>query len=62
VNRRNLDRPSLVAGTVVVALGVLLLLDFGGVLDLGFEWLVPAVLAAVGAMLLTTGLEGARRP
>ncbi|CAA9477849.1 MAG: hypothetical protein AVDCRST_MAG38-1846 [uncultured Solirubrobacteraceae bacterium] len=61
MSRRDLDRPSLVAGSVVIALGLLLLLDFGGVLDLGFQWLVPAVLAAFGAMLLATGLEGPRR-
>ena len=58
---RELDRPSMVAGLAVIALGILLLLDYSGTLDLGFDWLVPAVLATLGAMLLAAGLEGSRR-
>ncbi len=62
MSRRRFDRPSLVAGIAVVALGLVLMLDFGGALDLGFQWLAPAVLATFGAMLVASGLEGARRP
>lgn len=58
---RRVDRPSLVAGIAVIVLGLLLLLDYAGTLDLGFDWLVPAVLATIGAMLLAAGLEGGRR-
>ena len=60
MNRR-LDRVSLVAGLAVGGLGVLLLLDSMGVIDLGFGYGLPALLACVGAILLTAGLEGPRR-
>jgi len=54
--RRRIDVPSLVAGLAVVLLGVLLLLDRAGTLDLEFGWFLPAVAATVGAILLATGL------
>ena len=60
MNRR-LDRVSLVAGLAVGGLGVLLLLDSMGVIDLGFGYGLPALLACVGAILLAAGLEGPRR-
>jgi hypothetical protein len=59
--RRRLDRTSLVAGLAVCGLGVLLLLDRAGALDLRFAWALPALLATVGAILLTAGLEGPRK-
>ena len=43
---------SLVAGAVVVALGVVLLLDATGSLDLRFAALAPVACGAVGAILL----------
>ena len=55
--RRAPDLVSIVAGAVVAALGVLLLLDRTGTLDLQFNYAAPAVLAAVGAVLLVTGLS-----
>jgi hypothetical protein len=55
--RRPRDRVSIVAGAVVAALGVLLLLDRTGVLDLKFNYAAPAVLATVGVVLLVTGLS-----
>jgi hypothetical protein len=58
--RRKLDRTSLVAGLAVCGLGVLALLDRTGVLDLRFGYAFPAVLAALGAILLAAGLEGPR--
>jgi hypothetical protein len=50
------DAGSLAAGLAVVTLGVLLLLDQAGALDLGFGYAVPAVLATAGAALLAFGL------
>lgn len=54
--RDRIDIPSLVAGLVVIALGTLLLLDRLDVLDLRFGWLFPALAAAIGAILLASGL------
>jgi len=49
-----------VAGACVVALGVLLLTDATGTVDLRFGVLAPAVCAALGAILLTSGLTRPR--
>ena len=57
---RRLDRTSLVAGLAIAAVGVLLLLDRTGTIDLRFAYAAPLVIAAVGAILLTAGLEGRR--
>ena len=59
--RRRLDRTSLVAGLAITALGVVLLLDQTGVVDLGFGYAAPAVTAVLGAILLAAGLERPRR-
>lgn len=59
--RDRLDVPSLVAGLVVIALGLVLLLDRLEVFDLRFAWLAPALAAAVGAVLLAAGLADASR-
>ena len=58
--RRRVDRTSLVAGLAVCGLGVLALLDRTGVIDLRFGYALPAILAAVGAIMLAAGLEGRR--
>jgi cell wall-active antibiotic response 4TMS protein YvqF len=50
------DPVSLVAGAVLTVLGTLLLLDTLDVLSLRFDYAAPAVLAAVGAVLVTAGL------
>ena len=55
------DPASLVAGLVICALGVLLLLDQTNVLDLRFGYLWPALLATIGSILLAFGLTGTRR-
>ena len=55
--RRVVDTVSLVAGVAVTGLGLLLLLDQTGVLRLRFDYLGPAILAAVGAVLLVAGLS-----
>ena len=53
---RRADRTLIVAGLATIALGVLLLLDRTGAIDVQFNYMVPAVLAAIGAVLLTAGL------
>jgi hypothetical protein len=57
---RRLDRTSLVAGLVVTVAGVILLLDRVGALDMLFGYGLPLLIAVVGAILLTAGLEGPR--
>jgi len=56
VRRTSPDRPSLVAGLVLVAFGGALLADALGGIDLTFAWLTPLACAAVGAILLALGL------
>lgn len=53
---RELDRPSLVAGVVIVALGAVLLLDALGRIALTFAAVAPLTLAVLGAILLASGL------
>jgi hypothetical protein len=53
---RRLDAPVLVAGLVVIAFGVVLLLDAGGQIHLTFAALGPLAAAAVGATLVASGL------
>jgi hypothetical protein len=49
--------PSLVAGVVITGLGIVLLLDRLEVVDMRFGALAPIVCAAVGAILLASGLS-----
>jgi hypothetical protein len=58
--RRSADPTSLVAGIAVLALGVLLLLDATGTLELRFGVLAPAACAAMGAILLASGMTRPR--
>ncbi len=44
----------------MAVLGVLLLLDAGGTFDLRFDVLAPAACAALGAILLASGLSRPR--
>jgi hypothetical protein len=57
---RRLDRTSLVAGVVIVIAGLVLLLDRLDAIDVRFGYGLPLLFAAVGAILLTAGLEGPR--
>ena len=57
---RRLDRTSLVAGVVIVISGMVLLLDQLDAIDLRFGYAAPLLIAMVGAILLTAGLEGPR--
>ena len=59
--RAGFDPASLISGLVVIALGVLLLLDQADVFDLHPKYMLPAVLAAVGGILLACGLTGPPR-
>ena len=59
--RPGYDPASLIAGVIVIALGGLLLLDQADVLELRAEYLWPALLAAVGGILLACGLVGPPR-
>ena len=52
-----IDRPSLVAGVVLVAFGVVLLLDRSGTLQLSFGATAPMACFVIGAILLASGLS-----
>jgi phage shock protein PspC (stress-responsive transcriptional regulator) len=58
---RQVDRTSLVAGLVTTVAGLILLLDRLGEIDLDLGYGLPLLIAAVGAILLTAGLEGPRK-
>jgi hypothetical protein len=59
--RPGYDPASLVAGLIMIALGGLLLLDQADVIDLSAAYAFPAVLAAIGGILLACGLTGPAR-
>jgi ABC-type enterobactin transport system permease subunit len=50
------DLVSLVAGVCIAALGVVLLLEQLGHVELRFAAMAPAVIATIGAILLASGL------
>jgi hypothetical protein len=54
---RQVDWTSLAAGLVLIGLGGLLLLDRTEALDLRFGYLWPALLAAIGVIVLAAGLS-----
>jgi hypothetical protein len=54
---RRIDWTSLAAGLVLIGLGGLFLLDRLDTLDLRFGYLWPALLAAVGVIVLVAGLS-----
>ena len=58
---RKLDRTSLVAGVVTVASAIVFLLDQLDAIDLRFGYAAPLLIAVVGAILLTAGLEAPPR-
>jgi hypothetical protein len=55
------DVPTLIGGLAAIGVGVVLLLDRAGAITLTFGWLWPALLAAIGAWLLASGLARGRR-
>ena len=60
VRVRRVDRTSLVAGLVITVAGLILLLDRLDAIDVDLGYGLPLLIAAVGAILLTAGLEGPR--
>jgi hypothetical protein len=58
--RERLDITSLVAGIATVLIGTLILLQEDGTIDLEAGWLLSALAAATGVVLVASGL-GARR-
>jgi hypothetical protein len=50
------DPISLGSGVIVAALGVLILLDESGAVDLTIGWIAVVLTAALGAILLLSGL------
>jgi hypothetical protein len=61
VRVRTVDRTSLVAGVVTVASGIVFLLDQLDAINLRFGYAAPLLVGAIGAILLTAGLEGPAR-
>ena len=57
MRRGRVDRTLIVAGLATIALGALLLLDRLGSIDLRFDYLAPAILAASGIVLISAGLS-----
>ena len=52
------DLVSLWSGAVIAALGLLVLLDSSDAVDLTLGWMAVALTAAVGAILVLSGLAG----
>jgi hypothetical protein len=52
------DLLSLGSGAVIAVLGVVILLDSSGAIDISLGWLAVVLTAAVGAILLLSGLVG----
>jgi hypothetical protein len=52
---------ALMTGIALVALGVLLVLDADGSIDLGFAYMAPILVGALGAVLLAGGLASRGR-
>jgi hypothetical protein len=57
-DRLRLDGLSLGAGAAIAGVGALVLLDSSGVVGLSIGWMIVALTAAVGAILVLTGLGG----
>lgn len=55
-NRLRVDVLSLGAGAAIAVVGALVLLDSSGALDLSLGWMAVALTAAVGAILVLSGL------
>jgi hypothetical protein len=62
--RRSPNVTSLTAGVAIVVLGALLVLDAAGSIDLGYAYVAPVLVGALGAILLVGGLasRGRRGP
>jgi hypothetical protein len=61
MRRGPLDLTSLAGGIVLIIVGVLILLDRTGDIDLDFDGLWPLLVGATGAVLLAAGMDDRRR-
>ena len=52
---------ALMTGIALLALGVLLVLDADGSIDLSFAYMAPVLVGALGAILLASGLASRGR-
>jgi hypothetical protein len=59
--RRPPNVTMLLTGLAVLVLGVLLVLDADGVVDLRFAYMAPVLVGALGVILLAGGLVGRGR-
>ena len=59
--RRSPNVTVLLAGIAMLALGVLLVLDAGGAIELRFAYTAPVLVGALGAILLAGGLASRGR-
>jgi hypothetical protein len=59
--RRSPNVTVLLTGLAVLALGVLLVLDAGGAIDLRFAYMAPVLVGGLGAILLASGLAARGR-
>ena len=59
--RPGYDPASLIGGLLVIALGVLLMLDQAEVIELGWDYFLPVAFAVIGGILLAAGLSGPPR-
>jgi hypothetical protein len=59
--KRSPDVTALVTGIALIALGALLVLDADGSIELGFAYMAPALVGALGAILLVSGLASRSR-
>ncbi len=59
--RRSPNVTILLTGIAVLVLGVLLVLDASGAIDLRFAYMAPVLVGALGAILLVGGLVGRAR-
>jgi hypothetical protein len=58
--RRSPDVPALVGAVAILGLGILLVLDSDGRIDLGFAYTGPALIATLGIVLLVSGVWSRR--
>lgn len=59
--RRPVSVTVLFSGIAVIVLGVLLVLNANGAIDLRFAYTAPVLVGAFGAVLLASGLSSRRR-
>jgi drug/metabolite transporter (DMT)-like permease len=52
---------ALVSGIALIVLGALLVLNADGSIDLGFAYMAPVLVGALGAILLISGVASRRR-